>query len=86
MVKIIFLKSIHIHSLNLLNFICAVLLDAETGLQSAKLATLKQLQWQIFPPTNHGEVRLKHVSQESFPVFYKNQNVTYAKMLSINIV
>ena len=71
MVKIIFLKSIHIHSLNLLNFICAALLDAETGLESAKLATLKQLQWQIFPPTNHGWVRLKHVSGKFSSILQK---------------
>ena len=46
------LKNVHIHSLNLLNFVCIILFNIETALENAKLAIIEQLQLQIFfaPP------------------------------------
>ena len=47
-VKHMLLKSIHLHSLNLLNFVCIVGFNVKTALENAKLAILGGLVLQIF--------------------------------------
>ena len=46
-VKHMLLKNIHIHSLNLLNFVCIVAFDVEAALENVKLAILERLVLQM---------------------------------------
>ena len=76
-VKQTLLKSIPIHSLNLLNFVYTVVFDDETALEDVKLAILERLELPIFfhPFRTMVDAILRNFPEKYFLIFSKNHNV-----------
>lgn len=85
-VKHTLLKSIHLHSLNVICFVYVVVLDVKTALDNSKLAILERLELQIFCASSQQwwwdggrrGYKLGNFLEEHFLVFCKKQNVIYA--------
>ena len=61
MVKHKLLKNIHVHTLNLLNFVYIVVFDVEIAIENAKLVILERLVLKMFSTPSQlcwGEIRI----------------------------